>query len=317
MTPFASGLETKYCPGLSRTSEGQTRAVYALPVGDGYLTIGPFSRRVGVSVDLLRAWERRYGVPRPTRTANGRRLYADADIQLVTAMRRALGRGIPAAEAARVAASTSMGSAPSTDATGELSAIGARLGDALTGFDEASAQEQLDRLFGAYTIDTALSDVILPYMHELGERWAGNEIGVGHEHFASNLIHGRLLSHARKWGDGNGPLAVLACPSGELHTIGLLCFGLALRARGWRITYLGADTPAATLFQLAGSLRPARVVLASVRSETYLHAGSMLSDLARTVPVSLGGAGARAPAVAGLGAEVLADDPVTEAARLA
>jgi MerR family transcriptional regulator, light-induced transcriptional regulator len=299
------------------TTAGQTRAVYALSVADRYLTIGPFSRRAGISVDLLRAWERRYGIPRPTRTANGRRLYTDADLRLVTAMRRALGRGMPAAEAARVAASTPTEPAAAIDGGGELSVLKAGLRDALTAFDDARAQEQLDRLFGAYTVDTALSEVVLPYVRELGERWAGNEIGVGHEHFASNLIQGRLLSHARKWDEGNGPLAVLACPAGELHTIGLLCFGLALRERGWRITYLGADTPAAALAELAGSLRPARVVLASTRSETYLHASTALTNLARTVPVSLGGAGARAPAVADLGAEVLAHDPVTEAARLA
>src|SRR3954452_24694012 len=286
-------------------------------MADGYLTIGVLTLRVGVSIELLRAWERRYGIPSPIRAESGRRLYADTDVQLVAGMRPALARGLPAAEAARVAASKPVSSPGSIDGGGELGAVRTRLRDALTGFDDARAQAELDRLFGVYTVDTALSEVILPFMRELGERWASAEIGVAHEHFASNLIHGRLLSHARKWDDGRGPLALLACPSGELHTIGLLCFGLALRARGWRITYLGADTPAPTLFQLAGSLRPARVVLASVRSKTYLHAGSVLSDLARTVPVSLGGAGARAPAVADLGAEVLADDPVTEAARLA
>ena len=296
---------------------GQTSAVYALAMGDGYLTIGPFSRRVGISIDLLRAWERRYGIPRPVRTGNGRRLYTDADVQLVTTMRRALARGMPAAEAARVAAATPATPATSIDGAGELSVLRTRLQEALTGFEDARAHDELDRLFGVYTVDAALSEVILPVMRDVGERWACNEIGVGHEHFASNLIHGRLLSHARKWDDGQGPLALLACPSGELHTIGLLCFGLALRARGWRITYLGADTPAATLLDLADALRPARVVLASVRSETYLGAGDMLSDLARQVPVSLAGAGATAPAVAGLGAEVLAEDPVTEAARLA
>jgi DNA-binding transcriptional MerR regulator len=296
---------------------GQTSEHYALPVDDGYLTIGPFSRRVGVSVDLLRAWERRYGIPRPVRTANGRRMYTEADVQLVTAMRRALSRGMPAAEAARVAAAMPAEPAREVDGRGELGALRSRLRDALTAFEDARAQDELDRLFGAYTVDAALSEVILPYMHELGERWASDEIGVGHEHFASNLIHGRLLSHARKWDDGHGPLALLACPSGELHTIGLLCFGLALRSRGWRITYLGADTPMATLFELAGSLRPARVVLASVRGDTYLAAGDVLSELARQVPLALAGAGAAVPAVAELGADVLEHDPVTEAARLA
>lgn len=306
--------------GLSRFvhDNGRSNAGgYALPVADGYLTIGPFSRRVGVSVDLLRAWERRYGIPRPRRTANGRRLYTDADVRLVTAMRHALGRGIPAGEAARLAAATPPQAVASTDKGGELSAVRSRLRDALTAFDDARAQDELDRLFGAYTVDTALSQVILPYMRELGERWSSNEIGVGHEHFASNLIHGRLLSHARKWDEGRGPLALLACPSGEMHTIGLLCFGLALRTRGWRITYLGADTPAATLLELARSLRPARLVLSSVRSETYLNAGGTLSDLVRTVPVSLAGAGATPSPVADLGADVLAADPVSEAARLA
>src|SRR3954453_13636546 len=274
-------------------------------MADGYLKIGAFSRRVGVSIELLRAWERRYGIPSPIRAESGRRLYAYTDVQLVAGMRRALARGLPAAEAARVAASKPVSSPSSIDGGGELGAVRTRLQDALTGFEDARAQAELAHLFGVYTVDTALSGVILPFMRELGERWASGEIGVAHEHFASNLIHGRLLSHARKWDDGRGPPALLACPSGELHTIGLLCFGLALRARGWRITYLGADTPIATLLDLAGALRPARVILASVRSEPYLDAGDLLGELGRQVPVSLAGRGARAIALTDLGCEVL------------
>jgi hypothetical protein len=82
------------------------------------------------------------------------------------------------------------------------------------------------------------------------------------------------------------------------------------------LALLGADSPAATLLEIDGSLRPARVVLASVRAETYLTAGAMLSDLARRVPVSLAGPGAAATPVADVGAEVLEGDPVTEAVRL-
>jgi DNA-binding transcriptional MerR regulator len=297
----------------------ETFAPYASGVPDGYLTIGAFSRRVGVNVELLRAWERRYGIPRPQRAVNGRRLYTEADVQLVNAMRGAVARGLPAAEAARLAAASNSVAEGARDSNGggELSALGVRLRDALTAFDDAGAQDTLDRLFGAYTVDTALSEVILPYMRELGDRWACNELGVGHEHFASNVIHGRLLSHARKWDDGHGPRALLACPPGELHTIGLLCFGLALRARGWRITYLGADTPLVALQELARLLRPARVVLASVRGETFVAAADGLAELASAVPLSLAGAGARATVVTGVGADVLQEDPVTEAARLA
>jgi MerR family transcriptional regulator, light-induced transcriptional regulator len=283
---------------------------------DHFLHIGPFSRRVGVSPDLLRAWERRYGVPTPTRTAEGVRLYTGADEELVLAMRRAIARGLTAAEAARhaVAAAPEPGE---REGSRELPAIRTRLEQALTRLDEATAQEELDRLFGAYSLDVALADVILPYLHDLGDRWACGEIGVGHEHFASTLIHGRLLSLTRKWDQGHGPRALLACPSAELHTLGLLCFGLALRTHGWRITYLGADTPIEALAELADAIRPDRIVLASHRSGAYRPIEDQLARLAARTPVALGGAGVRQPLAERLGALALEGDPISAASRVA
>jgi MerR family transcriptional regulator, light-induced transcriptional regulator len=285
---------------------------------DTYMQIGAFSRSVGVSADVLRAWERRYGLPRPRRTENGRRLYGRADAQLVAAMRRALERGVPAAEAARLAtAEPAEPAAPEAVDGGELGALRAELDGALARFDDASAHEQLDRLFGVYSVDAALAEVVLPHLRELGERWACGEIGVGHEHFASNLIHGRLLSLARKWDAGHGPRALLAAPAGELHTIGLLAFGLALWTRGWRITYLGADTPVSALAQVAETLEPAQIVLAGTRADVYVAAEDGLAELAGRVPLALGGAGAEPSLGRRLGAAVLDGDPVSEAARVA
>ena len=64
------------------------------------------------------------------------------------------------------------------------------------------------------------------------------ELSVAQEHFATELVTGRLRGLAREWDEGLGPRAVLACPSrsGERHDIGLLCCGLALHRRGWRVT---------------------------------------------------------------------------------
>jgi DNA-binding transcriptional MerR regulator len=278
--------------------------------------IGELARRAGVTTDLLRAWERRYGLPRPSRATNGRRLYSRSDEHAVREMRRALDRGIPAAEAARLAASAEPAPAPPPIEDGGLVVIRTRLADALTRFDEAGAQEELDRLFGAYSADRALQAVVLPYLHELGDRWACNEIGVGHEHFATNLIHGRLLSLARKWDEGRGPRAVLACPSGELHTLGLLCFGLALRMHGWRITYLGADTPIAALEAAVLGSQPSVLVLAAVTPERFTAAQREIRDLARRARVVVGGAGATAALAPRLGVEVLPDDVVTAASAL-
>jgi DNA-binding transcriptional MerR regulator len=284
---------------------------------ESFMAIGEFSRRVGVSVDVLRAWERRYGLPRPSRATNGRRLYSRSDEHAVREMRRALARGIPAAEAARLAASAEPAPAPPPSADGDLAVIRSRLADALTRFDDAGAQDELDRLFGAYSVDRALQAVVLPYLHELGDRWACNEIGVGHEHFAANLIHGRLLSLARKWDAGHGPRALLACPPGELHTIGLLSFGLALRMHGWRITFLGADTPIPVIAEIAGHIDPACVVLASLDPDTYRRADAAVAHLAARTRVAIGGTGATPRLAAQLGAEHLPADPVSEAAAVA
>jgi MerR family transcriptional regulator, light-induced transcriptional regulator len=242
-------------------------------------------------------------------------MYTREDELAVAAMRRALARGLPAAEAARHAASAE----PEPDAAsdGPLEQISARLRDAIDRLDEADAQEQLDQLFGGYTADTALCAVVLPYLRDLGERWARAEIDIGREHFATHLIHGRLLSLARKWDGGHGPRAVLACPSGELHTIGLLAFGLALRGHGWRITFLGADTPAAAIAQVADAVRPAWIVLASVDPDVFHRNGADLSPLASHQSIAIAGAGASSALATACHATLLAGDPVAEAAALA
>ena len=77
------------------------------------------------------------------------------------------------------------------------------------------------------------------------------------------MVRGRLLGLARGWGQGAGPLAVLACAPGELRDLPLIVFGLALRGRGWRITYLGPDTPVGALLDTAQALEPTLVVVSA------------------------------------------------------
>ena len=126
------------------------------------------------------------------------------------------------------------------------------------------AQSALDQLFRAFALPFALSEVILPFLHQLGERWAAAEATIAQEHFASNVLGGRLRALTRGWGNGVGPRAVLACPPGERHELGLLCFGLALREHGWRITYLGAETPLREITDALGELSPSVVVLSAI-----------------------------------------------------
>ncbi len=195
-----------------------------------------------------------------------------------------------------------------------LQAAALELAAALDRFHEEEAHAILDRLLAAYQPETVLRELLIPYLHDLGERWERGEVSVAQEHFAANLLRGRLLGLARGWGQGRGPAAVLACLPGEQHDLGLLCFGVTLYRRGWRIIYLGADTPMATLRQVAGSLTPDLVVLTGTVPEPF--AAHAVADLASQTTVALGGAGATAELAARIGALLLDTDPVSAAERM-
>jgi MerR family transcriptional regulator, light-induced transcriptional regulator len=258
------------------------------------LRIGELSRRSGVSPELLRAWERRYDLLQPTRSEGGLRLYSQADLERVQAMQRYLATGLAAAEAAGLAGAEDVpGAEPAISPRAAREALAA----ALSAFDEARAQAALDALFAGVTLDAALSTVIVPYLHDLGDRWESGEASVAEEHFASGVIRGRLLGLARDWGRGLGPRALLACAPGELHDLGLIAFGLALRTRGWRIGYLGADTPLDSLHSAAAALAPAFVVVSSVSAESLSRHAGDLKQLADSYTVCLGGKGAATAAV--------------------
>ena len=159
--------------------------------------------------------------------------------------------------------------------------------------------------------------MILPFLHQLGERWAAAETSIAHEHFASNVIGGRLRALTPGWGTGVGPRAVLACPSGERHEFGLLCFGLALREHGWRITYLGADTPLCEITDALGELLANIVVLSATSPQRFLDASEEIGVLGSRVRVCIGGAGATSVLAQAMGVELLGGDAIGEAARLA
>ena len=282
--------------------------------GSGYLRIGELAKRTGVSPELLRAWEQRYGLLQPTRTAGGFRLYRAADEARVQHMQSLVAGGLAAAQAARMILSGGEPAPPTVSASATiLDQEAGNLTASLDRLDEQAANTALDRLLSAYTVETVLRDVVLPYLHRLGERWETGEISVAQEHFASNLIRGHLLGLAQGWGQGQGPGAILACLPGEHHELGLLAFGVALRRRGWRIIYLGTNSPIGAVADTARSLRPAVVVLFSVNPDGFLHHAREIAELARQVPVMIAGAGVIPEVAQQTQTHMLDQDPVSAA----
>jgi DNA-binding transcriptional MerR regulator len=282
-----------------------------VPGDGGAVRIGEFARRVGVSAELLRAWERRYGLLQPIRSAGGFRLYTAEDARRVGRMRAALEAGMSAAEAARAACE------PQPGAENLLAGGRDRMLTAITAYDESELHAVLDEGLAAFGLETLLRELLMPVLQEVGRRWAEGLLEISHEHFASNLIRGRLLSLARLWGRGAGPLALLACPPGEEHDLSLIAFGLVLRSHGWRILFLGADTPIETVLQTSRATSPALTVIAAFRPERLDEHVPALLELAETTPLALGGPGARPELCAELGARGLGADLVSAAAEVA
>jgi DNA-binding transcriptional MerR regulator len=291
----------------------------------GPLRIGQFARRVGVTPELLRAWERRYELLQPVRSSGGFRLYTEEDAERVARMREAIGRGLSASEAARVAI---VGQRRSGDAAGRdadflehaaghgadfLQDAAGRVLAAIRRYDEATVHLILDENLTAFGLEATVADLIVPALTQVGLDWKKDAEGISHEHFASNLIRGRLLSLMRI-GAGNGPLALLACVPGEEHDLSLLAFGLLLRLRGWRVVFFGANTPISTLTQAARATHPALVVVTSFDPTLFETSSSELRGLGDVAPLAIGGPGASEAMAASFGARSL-DSNLVEASR--
>jgi DNA-binding transcriptional MerR regulator len=283
--------------------------------------IGQLASRTGVAPELLRKWEARYALLEPSRSAGGFRIYSREDEQRVRLMQRHLTQGYAAGEAAELAKQGIIAPAPARLSPRLPKSIARHTREQLTraaaDYDEGAAERALDDVFRAFTVDAIIRDALMPFLRRLGEAWAAGTATVGQEHFASRLIEARLMSLTRGWGSGSGPRALLACPPRELHTLGLLAFGIALARRGWRITYLGADTPLDALEDAASRTEPRTIVLAAAQAQTLSESADKLRQLAQGWPLQIAGAGASAATARVIRATYIEADPVTAASELA
>jgi DNA-binding transcriptional MerR regulator len=285
------------------------------------IRIGELARRAGVPSTTLRAWERRYGVVTPQRAESGYRLYSPGDERRLRSMVALIESGMAPAEAADRVREKDLSRAKSRNHS-ELESGSAvvemreELIEALLEFENTGSERVLDRAISALSTDAFVGDLVLPALKEIGERWSRGDVTVGQEHFASNMLRGRLLGLARGWDGGDGNLALLACPPGEYHDIGLIGFGLALRARGWRITFLGADTPIESIVSCAQEMEAAVVVVYSMAAPLAASVEAELGRIAALAPLLLAGSGVDPELADRLGATQLAADPLLAADSL-
>jgi methanogenic corrinoid protein MtbC1 len=270
---------------------------------DGEMGIYPIrvvAKRTGIGIHTLRAWERRYGLPRPSRTAGTHRMYGIDDIANLRRVQQLLRGGTPPgracamvlAEARDTTVDPQSDMFTTTEATRGLSET---LAASFINLDGDVANRLLSEAFCLLGPELALAEVVLPGLRAVGLAWSEGRASVAAEHFGSGLIRARLIG-AFEGGTRNGdqPVALLgACP-GDLHEIPTLALALLLRRRGWRAVYLGADTPFEALVDAIQRKHPQLLCLSSATDESIPALVELMRRLRKlpecgTVMLSYGG----------------------------
>ena len=241
-------------------------------------TIKEAAVRSGVAAPLIRAWERRYGVLQPVRTASGYRLYDDAAIRTLVAMRTLVASGWTASEAARAIAAGEVqvdaivASAPAAAAGappdgGDRAAMIARFVRAAEATTPADTERVLDEMLAAGSFESVVDDLLLPAAAALGDAWADGRLSVAGEHAASAAVARRLAAAFQAAGAPGRVSVLVGLPPGSRHELGALAFAAALRRLDAGVLYLGADVPADAWLDAAARTHARAAVIGVVTAD--------------------------------------------------
>jgi hypothetical protein len=260
------------------------------------------ARLTGLTVDTLRAWERRYEAVRPSRDGRGR-AYSESDVARLKTLGdlvrggHAIGSvaGLDDASLSRLLNRSAAASGPERAPRVPL----ANLGTITTALD-AYDLDEVDRALNTFAVllpprDLVLT-VVLPLLREVGARWERGALRPSQEHLISAIVRsvlGGLLRAATRPNGHARPDAVFATPSGERHELGLLSAAVLAASAGIRVVYLGPDLPAADIAHAAATTDARAVVLAlTTRGALAQAERRALLRLSRERTVWAGGAAA-------------------------
>ncbi len=295
-------------------------------------TIKQAASRCGVPVQLLRAWERRYGVVTPGRTESGYRLYDEAAIARLRAMRRLVDDGwAPSTAAAHIrelddAAIAQIAGGLERDALGASTAaqvadsgeLAAAFVDSASRLDESAVETILDQMFARGSFERVASEIVMPALVALGDGWATGKVDVAGEHAAANAVQRRLALAFLAAGqprDGVGPILV-GLPPGARHDLGALAFATAARRAGLSVRYLGADLPLADWLEAIKLTGASAIVLGVVIGKDVkaaLEVARAVRGAGDDVVVAFGGRKSSAIPTDGLEPVIVLPDGLSEA----
>jgi len=220
------------------------------------------AKLTGLSKDVIRVWERRFGILKPTRGANRYRNYSDEDVALLRFLKEQLDAGGSIGELAKLGREELLGraraSAPRASfVDNTFSRLLRELLSTLNPFDRVIFEKRLNGDVAVVPFEEALHGILLPLQEQVGQLWHEGYIDVAIEHYVTKHIQQKIFSAMNQLPVAEfGAKVIVACPPGEEHDIAALTVAYRCRVRGCRVYYLGANVPVASLANLCGKVEP-------------------------------------------------------------
>jgi DNA-binding transcriptional MerR regulator len=252
-------------------------------------TIKAVSQATGVSIETLRAWERRYRVVEPQRDPNGRRSYSPPDVIRLRKLREATERGHAISKLARFTDEelASVLATPANDGPVQLAAksFAAQIVDAAEDYRPEDCEQALSMALALLPIDEVVTAVLAPALIEVGERWHAGQFNVAQERIVTGAVRRQVTAVLDTYSkiSTSEPIVFATLPD-ERHELGLLMSALIAASKGVRCHYLGPDIPAADIATYAIRVGASAIVLSFVLQDPRSPAGPALSDLVMRTP---------------------------------
>lgn len=281
---------------------GLVKCLYKTPTGwygaQSMYTIKQAAIRSGVSVPLIRAWERRYGTVSPKRTASGYRMYDDDAIAMLVRVRELTESGWSASEASRALLAGEVSLAPTPRAVAEpvdqqhRETQIQRFVEAAVDMDVIRTGAVLDEVFAEGSYESVVDGVLMPAMVALGRAWWDGRLDVAAEHAATAALLRRLSALYEAAAAPGEARVVVGLPPGARHELGALAFAVAVRRMGVEVLYLGPDVPVGSWVRVMRQSRRRLAVIGVVTREDQPVALEVVRALRVESPdtiVALGG----------------------------
>ncbi len=255
--------------------------------------IRTISELTGVATTTLRAWERRYGLLKPERTAKGHRLYSSQDIELIKEIVRLLKNNHTISEAISITRNPGLIATVEADSDAHWSNYQQRILKAIESFNEQKLDKVYNEALSIYPVDMVTGQVVIPVLNTLGTNWQRREAGIAEEHFFSAFLRNKLgarLHHESQ--RSRGRKILVSCLPGEYHELGILLFCIAAMGHGYQILYLGTDLPPSQLPLVVQRTDVAAILISASNIEQFdsqLEKEIITMIKALPVPVMFGG----------------------------